>query len=80
MNERHERTSHCNDSQYACLRWAESLHFLLQDRDGVELFKRYADSQGGSHADRVNFYFACEGLKQQVEPLKVKQIISAIYK
>lgn len=69
-----------SDTQHPCLRWAESLQYLLQDRNGVELFKKYADSQGGADADRVKFYFACEGLKQQTDPQKVKNIVIAIYK
>lgn len=64
----------------SCLKWARTLSSLLEDRDGVELFKRYVESEGGIHSDRLNFYFACEGLKQQSDPDKVKQIIGAIYR
>lgn len=64
----------------SCLKWARTLTSLLEDRDGVELFKKYVESEGGIHSDRLNFYFACEGLKQQSNPDKVKQIIGAIYR
>lgn len=64
----------------SCLKWARTLTSLLEDRDGVELFKQYVESEGGIHSDRLNFYFACEGLKQQSDPDKVKQIIGAIYR
>jgi axin 1 len=52
----------------------------MEDRDGVELFKKYVELEGGICHDRLNFYFACEGLKQQSDGEKVKQIIGAIYR
>lgn len=64
----------------SCFKWATSLSVLLQDPDGVQLFKQYAESEGGIHADWLKFFFACEGLKQQGDPEKIKQIIGAIYK
>lgn len=69
-----------SSSSPTCLKWARKLTFLLEDRDGVELFKKYVEAEGGIHSDRLNFYFACEGLKQQNEAEKVKQIIGAIYR
>lgn len=69
-----------SSSSPSCLKWARTLGSLLEDREGVELFKRYVESEGGIHSDRLNFYFACEGLKQQSDPEKVKQIIGAIYR
>lgn len=69
-----------SSSSPSCLKWARTLSSLLEDRDGVELFKKYVESEGGIHSDRLNFYFACEGLKQQSDPEKVKQIIGAIYR
>lgn len=61
-------------------RWAHNLGTLLEDREGVELFKKFVESEGGEASDRLNFYFACEGLKQQSDPEKVRQIIGAIYR
>lgn len=52
----------------------------MEDRDGVELFKKYVELEGGIHHDRLNFYFAVEGLKQQSDGDKIKQIIGAIYR
>lgn len=69
-----------SSSSPSCLKWARTLGSLLEDREGVELFKKYVESEGGIHSDRLNFYFACEGLKQQSDPDKVKQIIGAIYR
>lgn len=62
------------------LKWQHSLTNLLEDRDGVELFKRFVESEGGIHTNRLNFYFACEGLKQQNDPDKINQMVNAIYK
>jgi axin 1 len=69
-----------SSSSPSCLKWAQRLSSLLEDRDGVALFKKYVESEGGIHSERLNFYFACEGLKQQSDPEKVKQIIGAIYR
>nr|XP_041633426.1 axin isoform X2 [Drosophila kikkawai] len=62
------------------LNWARTLNHLLEDRDGVELFKKYVEEEAPAYNDHLNFYFACEGLKQQTDPEKVKQIIGAIYR
>ena len=69
-----------SSSSPSCLKWARKLTFLLEDRDGVDLFKKYVELEGGIHRDRLNFYFACEGLKQQNDSEKVRQIIGAIYR
>lgn len=46
---------------------------------GAELFKTYVELEGGIHKERLNFYFACEGLKQESDPDKTKKIIGLIY-
>lgn len=68
------------ESPPSYLKWARTLAMLLEDREGVELFKKYVESEGGINADRLNFYFACEGLKQQSNPEKIKLMIGAIYR
>lgn len=62
-----------------CLQWARTLSSLLEDREGAELFKGYVEQEGGIHKERLNFYFACEGLKQESDPEKTKKIIGLIY-
>ncbi|XP_016980224.1 axin isoform X4 [Drosophila rhopaloa] len=62
------------------LNWARTLNHLLEDRDGVELFKKYVEEEAPAYNDHLNFYFACEGLKQQTDPEKIKQLIGAIYR
>lgn len=73
-------SSSSSSSSPSCLKWARNLNCLLEDRDGVEQFKKYVEQEGGIHSDRLNFYFACEGLKQQSDNEKIKQIIGAIYR
>uniref|UniRef100_A0A182J0N8 Uncharacterized protein n=1 Tax=Anopheles atroparvus TaxID=41427 RepID=A0A182J0N8_ANOAO len=62
------------------VRWAQNLKNLLQDADGAELFKRYVELEGEEPSNRLKFYFACEGLKQQSDPEKIAQLIGAIYR
>ncbi|XP_041978416.1 axin isoform X1 [Aricia agestis] len=62
------------------LRWARTLHHLLEDAEGVRLFRKFVGGAGGLHVDRLNFYFAVHGLRQETEPAKIRQVVSAIYK
>lgn len=74
-------SSHSSSSPPSCFKWTTALSHLLEDRDGVELFKKYVEEQECQiESERLNFYFACEGLKQQSEGEKVNQIIGAIYR
>lgn len=62
------------------MKWAQSLSYLLGDREGVALFKRFVEQEGGIHQDRLKFFLACDGLADVREPEKIKQMIDAIYK
>ncbi|KAK7868462.1 hypothetical protein R5R35_011211 [Gryllus longicercus] len=62
------------------LRWARNLHSLLEDSEGVELFRRYLEQEGRAHADTLNFWFACEGLKKQQDPEKINQLVKVIHR
>ncbi|CAG9785926.1 unnamed protein product [Diatraea saccharalis] len=62
------------------MRWARSLPDLLEDAEGVRLFRKFVSDAGGLHLDRLNFYFAVHGLRQETEPAKICQVVSAIYK
>ncbi|XP_046660071.1 axin isoform X2 [Homalodisca vitripennis] len=64
----------------SCLRWARCLPALLEDPDGVELFRRYLEGEGRSHADALDFWFACEGLRKQTDPEKISQLVRVIYR
>lgn len=71
---------HDNPSPPSCLRWAQSLHFLLQDPEGIRLFQQYLESECPHHADALDFWFACEGLRKQTAPEKIHQLVKVIYK
>ena len=63
-----------------CSRWAKSLHMLLDDRDGVQLFRNFLHQEGiGTFS--LDFWFACQGLKlkESVEN-NTQQVIKLIYK
>ncbi|XP_069697428.1 axin isoform X2 [Periplaneta americana] len=62
------------------LRWARNLHSLLEDSDGVELFRKYLEQEGRPHADTLDFWFACEGLKKQQDSDKINQLVKVIYR
>ncbi|XP_050085786.1 axin isoform X2 [Anopheles aquasalis] len=74
------RPDRSRDSPPSYVRWAQKLSHLLEDVDGAELFKRYVELEGEVPANRLKFYFACEGLKQQTDPERITQLIGAIYR
>ncbi|XP_028310897.1 axin-1 isoform X2 [Gouania willdenowi] len=64
------------------LKWAESLHSLLDDQDGISLFRMFLKQQGC--VDMLDFWFACSGFRKLEsnkanEEKKVK-LAKAIYK
>lgn len=64
----------------APLRWAQSLHHLLRDGDGVRLFQQFLEAEGRHHADALKFWFACEGLRKEADPDRIQQLVRVIYK
>ncbi|KAK7111768.1 axin-1-like [Littorina saxatilis] len=61
------------------LKWAENLNYLLEDSEGVSLFKEYLElEQGGS--DELQFWFACQGLKRKADTGDVSNIVKVIFK
>ena len=67
-------------SSPAYLKWAENLHNLLSDPDGVELYKTYMKNE--NVGELLDFWFACEGLKRlpSDQSEKIYQIIKVINK
>ncbi|XP_062999124.1 axin-1 isoform X2 [Elgaria multicarinata webbii] len=64
------------------LRWAESLHSLLDDQDGINLFRTFLKQE--NCADLLDFWFACSGFRK-LEPCdsneeKRLKLAKAIYK
>ncbi|XP_069066756.1 axin-1 [Pleurodeles waltl] len=45
------------------LKWAESLHSLLDDQDGTNLFRTFLKQE--ECADLLDFWFACSGFRKQ---------------
>lgn len=61
------------------MRWARTIHDLLEDDEGVRLFREFVSEAGGLHLDRLNFYLAVRGLRQ-AENTKIRQVFYAICK
>ncbi|XP_071975935.1 axin-1 isoform X1 [Engystomops pustulosus] len=64
------------------LKWAESLHSLLDDQDGIKLFRTFLQQE--NCADLLDFWFACSGFRK-LEPSDSKvekrlKLAKAIYK
>lgn len=45
------------------IKWAENIHMLLDDRDGVQLFRTFLE-QEGIGTGSIDFWFACQGVKK----------------
>jgi len=62
------------------LRWAESLKQLLEDSEGVRLFKQFLDQEQGCSA-ALDFWFACSGLKMVADyPEHFAGLAKMVYK
>jgi len=65
----------------ACLRWAENLGYLLEDGEGVKLYKLFLDQELGTSA-ALDFWFACSGLKlvSSGDAGRMTSLVKLIYK
>ncbi|XP_036861402.2 axin-1 isoform X2 [Manis javanica] len=64
------------------LKWAESLHSLLDDQDGINLFRAFLKQE--DCADLLDFWFACSGFRK-LEPCDANEekrlkLAKAIYR
>lgn len=64
------------------LKWAESLHSLLDDQDGINLFRTFLKQE--DCADLLDFWFACSGFRK-LEPCDANEekrlkLAKAIYR
>ncbi|XP_028905085.1 axin-1 [Ornithorhynchus anatinus] len=64
------------------LKWAESLHSLLDDQDGISLFRMFLQQE--DCADLLDFWFACSGFRK-LEPCDANEekrlkLAKAIYR
>lgn len=67
------------------LKWQEDLDQLLNDEEGVALFFQFVEQDAGTdsaHYRRLQFYFACNGLKRAdgSDEGRLRQLINAIYR
>ncbi|XP_072532496.1 axin-1 isoform X2 [Salminus brasiliensis] len=64
------------------LKWAESLHSLLDDQDGIHLFRTFLKQE--DCADMLDFWFACSGFRKletsEGNEEKKLKLAKAIYK
>ncbi|XP_077383835.1 axin-1 isoform X2 [Festucalex cinctus] len=64
------------------LRWAESLHSLLDDQEGIHLFRTFLKQE--ACADLLDFWFACSGFRKletgEGNDEKRLKLAKAIYK
>ncbi|XP_026854442.2 axin-1 isoform X1 [Electrophorus electricus] len=64
------------------LKWAESLHSLLDDQDGIHLFRTFLKQE--ECADVLDFWFACSGFRKleasEGNEEKKLKLAKAIYK
>ena len=62
------------------LKWAENLIHLLDDSDGVKLFKQFLDQE--QCANTLDFWFACRGLKMvsAKDVVKIHNLVKLIYR
>uniref|UniRef100_A0A8C2YVC9 Axin-1 n=1 Tax=Cyclopterus lumpus TaxID=8103 RepID=A0A8C2YVC9_CYCLU len=59
------------------LKWAESLHSLLDDQEGIQLFRNFLCQEGC--ADLLDFWFACSGFRKTSQDKRAK-LAKAIYR
>lgn len=69
------------------LKWAENLKYLLDDSEGVDLFKEFMDHELEGGSEELQFWFACQGLKRKIDSecsdnldITITNIQKAIYK
>jgi hypothetical protein len=83
MNESENKTNYLINGSYdrfgdKYLRWSQDFHHLIDDIEGVKLFKKYLNSEG--FGDLLDFWFACEGLKKTDDKEMIKKLINVIFK
>lgn len=62
------------------LKWAENLHNLLEDSDGVDVFREFMEREHEGGAEELVFWFACLGLKRKIDCDSVDSCIANIQK
>lgn len=52
-----------SDSPTTCLRWTEGLNSLLEDAEGLELFRQFLESEPSGNSKALDFVFSCRGFR-----------------
>lgn len=76
-----ERAGFTESGSPACARWSESLEKLLEDADGVSLFKSYLTQENSDNL--FDFYFAWKGLQNldaESQTSDISNLVRAMYK
>lgn len=60
-------------------KWAEGLHNLLEDHDGVKLFGQYLKEEV-QDTSSLDFLLACQGIRNQVDPNLKLNMIKVLYR
>lgn len=60
------------------LRWAESMHNLLDDAEGVEKFRKFLRQENAENL--IMFWFAIKSLKMMDDSEKIQQLTKVIYR
>ncbi|XP_077427803.1 axin-2-like [Vanacampus margaritifer] len=61
------------------IRWTKSLHFLLGDQDGAQLFRTFLEQE--NCVDTLDFWFACNGFRQMdLKDTKTMRVAKVIFK
>lgn len=60
------------------LQWASNLNILLNDEDGLNLFRRYLEQEDQDRFNMLEFWLACKGLSNQ-PPKQAHQLVKVIY-
>ncbi len=61
------------------LKWASNIRYLLDDSDGVKLFKQFLDLE--QCTNQLDFWFACRGLKMVAsDKKKILNLVKVIYR
>lgn len=59
---------------------SNSLYSTQKKQALIELFREYVKARGAVHKNRLDFYFACEGLKQQTDSTTITNMTISIYR
>ena len=71
-----------SSSPTTCLRWTEGLNSLLEDAEGLELFRQFLESELTGNSKVLDFVFSCRGfrLMNESDRCKLVEVARLIHK